>query len=183
MESPRPHPGHHHPTCGSRAGRAQTPPTPQAPECSGRLNLLLSYGGWQSESWADRVPRLLEPLGVRAIRAASARQASEVIRVYPVHVAVVDLGLPLDEPAVGASEEAGPRVLELLSRLSEPPPTVVVKQSRTHRDESREIAAALRAGAFAVIDRPMSSRDIETFLEVLRRCLLRYYSGRWPGLG
>src|SRR5690606_38169018 len=150
----------------------------------GRLNLLLSYAGWQTESWADHLPRLLEPMGVFALRASTARQASEVIRGSPIHVAVVDLGLPLDHPAGGpGAQEGGSRILELLARLNAPPPTVVVKQSRTHRDERRELAAALRAGAFAVIDRPASARDVETFLEVLRRVLHRYYRNRWPGLG
>lgn len=156
--------------------RAQRP-------AGGRLNLLLSFAGWHPDPWVDRLPVLLEPMGIQSLRATTGRQASEVIRQAPIHIAVVDLGLPLDEtPAGTGREEGGPRLLELLSRLSEPPPTVVVKRSRTHRDDSREIAAALRAGAFAVIDRPRDSRDLELLLEVLRRCLCRYYKGRWPGL-
>ncbi|HRQ72173.1 MAG TPA: hypothetical protein PLU35_04005, partial [Phycisphaerales bacterium] len=78
-------------------------------------------------------------------------------------------------------EEGGPRLLEILRRLDQPPPTVVVKRARSHRDDCREIAAALRAGAFAVIDRPHGPNDLEVMLEVLRRCLLRFYRGRWPG--
>jgi CheY-like chemotaxis protein len=149
----------------------------------GRLNLLLSYAGWASDSWADRLPVLLEPLGVRALRACSGRQASQVIAHSPVHIAVVDLGLPLDELQSAVNAEGGPRLLELLARLRQPPPTVVVKAARTRRDESREIAAALRMGAFAVIDRPRDSGDLELMLEVLRRCLHRFYQGRWPSCG
>lgn len=149
-----------------------------------RLNILLSYAGWQEDSWADHLPRLLEPMGVRSLRAGSGRQASEVIRQHPVHIAVVDLGLPLE---MGSSEtragEAGARLLELLLRLEQPPPTVVVKRRRTARDDQREIAAALRAGAFAVVDRPLGTQDLEVMLEVLRRCLRRYYSDRWPDTG
>ena len=148
----------------------------------GRLNLLLSYAGWHPESWVDRLPRLLEPMGVRSLRANSGREASEVIRVNTVHIAVVDLGLPLDDSDKSDSPEAGSRLLEILSRLEQPPPTVIVKSSRTHRDNCREMAAALRAGAFAVIDRPRDSTDLELLLEVLRRCLRRHYEGRWPGL-
>lgn len=172
-----------------------------------RLNLLLSYAGWQPESWADRLPQLLEPMGVRSLRAGTGREASDVIRSNRIHIAVVDLGLPLDRGGDGSrggpvggraaggdlpgktpanpcpsQEEAGARILELLGRLQEPPPTVVVKRSLTHRDDRREIAAALRAGAFAVVDRPRDSGDLELMLEVLRRCLTRYYQGRWPGL-
>ena len=158
--------------CGGPAGSGGS---------GGRLNLLLSYAGWQPDSWADRLPRLLEPMGVRSLRANSGREASEVIRIHHVHIAVVDLGLPLEQSAASDSQEAGPRLLDLLSRLPEPPPTVVVKRSRTHRDDCREMAAALRAGAFAVIDRPSSSSDLEILLEVLSRCLSRFYQGRWPG--
>ncbi len=209
----------------------------------GRLNLLLSYAGWDDDPWVDRLPKLLDPMGVRSVRAHSAREAARVIASTPIHIAVVDLGLPL-EAAVGGSgagagtgpgtgpgggtgaglgamgsggiggtgglspaagptgtgpmgtgpgvsggvgsvasrggAEAGPQVLTLLARLSSPPPTVVVKRRRTSRDDQREIAAALRAGAFAVLDRPRESRDLELLLEVLRRLLHRHYAGRWP---
>jgi hypothetical protein len=149
------------------------------------LNLLLSCAGWQQDPWVDRLPRLLEPMGVISHRARTGREASGVISALPIHIAVVDLGLPLDvsegevEPEF---EEGGPRLLELLSRLAEPPPVVAVKRSRTHRGDSRDISAALRLGAFAVIDRPQCGADLDLMLEVLRRVLERHYEGRWPGL-
>ncbi len=165
---------------------------PESPRDAGgegsgcRLNLLLSYAGWQPDSWADRLPRLLEPMGVRALRASTGRHASLVMQQSTIHIAIVDLGLPLDEaagpgPAESAVEEGGARLLELIGRLASPPPTVVVKRSRTHRDDNREIAAALRSGAFAVVDRPRDPNDLELMLEVMRRCLRRYYKGLWPG--
>jgi hypothetical protein len=157
---------------------------------SKRLNLLLSWGGWQSESWVDRLPALLEPMGVHSLRVRTAREAERAIRTNPVHIAVVDLGLPLDAahstPAGGGGgaaavpgEEAGPRVLELLRRLESPPPTVIVQQSRSTRDASRHMSAALRCDAFAVVDR--AAADVELMLKVLQRCLQRFYQGRWPG--
>lgn len=157
------------------SGPGETCPAPADP---GRLNLLLSYAGWRDESWADRLPRMLEPMGVRSHRAASAREATRVIESTPVHIAVVDLGLPLD--AVG-SEEAGPRILELLARTTLRPPTVVIKRARTARDDRRELNAALRAGAFAVIDRPHDTHELERMLDVLRKILTRHYRGCWPG--
>jgi CheY-like chemotaxis protein len=176
MDGPRPHPAALNPAPAAADSCAPNP--------SNRLNLLLSYAGWSPESWADRLPLLLEPLGIRALRACSGREASQVISHSPVHIAVVDLGLPLDDqPGPQHAEEGGPRLLELLSRLRTPPPVVVVKTARTRREESREIAAALRLGAFAVVDRPRDSADLELMLEVLRRCLCRVYKGRWPGLG
>ncbi|MEX2218616.1 MAG: hypothetical protein WD749_07620 [Phycisphaerales bacterium] len=175
----------------------------QGPSC--RLNLLLSYAGWQPHSWADRLPVLLQPMGIRALRASSGREASQLIHVYPVHVAVVDLAIPLEaasgpacqadslpptsdirhptsdiRPTIRPTEEAGIRILELLARLDSPPPILVIKRSRTHRDDSREIAAALRANAFAVLDRPRDTPDLERLLDTLRRCLDRHYRGRWP---
>ena len=173
-------------TPGSRAGRSD--PVPQESDSAGRLNLLLSDASWRAESWADRLPTLLAPMGIRAHLAASGREATELLSSTTIHVAIVDLGLPLEsrrDPATATGGEvpsagAGWRLLEVLSRLAHRPPTVAIKQARTRRDETRELAAALRLGAFAVVDRPSSTSDVETLLEVLRRCLTRHYRGRWP---
>lgn len=167
----------HRPSAGGGTGR------------DSHLHLLLSYAGWQPDPWIERLPRLLEPMGVRSHVAQSGRQASRLIAANPIHVAVVDLGLPLDEtvnPARGEEAEwaeGGPRLLELLARLSEPPPVVAVKRSRTHRDDTRDIAAALRLGAFAVVDRPHDAAGLNLMLEVLRRCLEKHYNGGWPRMG
>ncbi len=147
-----------------------------------RLNLLLSARGnvaWRDESWADSLPRLLEPMGVRTWRVSSGAEAASLIRQTPVHIALVDLSLPLDssEGASPANDEGGPRLLELLSRLETPPPTVVVKRERTQREDARTLASALQAGAYAVLERPVR---LETALEVMRRILCRHYSGQWP---
>ncbi|MDX2148932.1 MAG: hypothetical protein SFZ23_15560 [Planctomycetota bacterium] len=148
----------------------------------------MSYAGWQPDPWVDRLPRLLEPMGVVSLTASSGREATRMIESFPIHIAIVDLALPFDATSCGvagpgraASDEAGAKLLELLARLSQPPPTVVVKRSRSTRDDRREMSAALRAGAFAVVDRPRDASDLERILEVLRRCLLRHYQGRWPG--
>lgn len=145
----------------------------------GRLNLLLSYAGWQEESWADHLPRLLEPFGVAAWRAASAHEATTLLRRMPVHIAVVDLSMPLQSTTEEREtiESAGIRVLELLARLDHPVPTVVVNRRRTRREESRQLASALEAGVFAVLEPPVR---VETALEVMRRVLRRHYADRWP---
>ncbi len=144
-----------------------------------RLNLLLSTGAWQPDPWVQRLPRMLDPMGVRSHVAASARSAERVIQSNPIHIAIVDLALPLEDQTA-PDDEAGVQLLELLARMSVPPPTVVIKRRRSSRDDRREIAAALRAGAFAVVDRPNAQTELESLLEVLRRCLARYYAGRWP---
>lgn len=143
-----------------------------------RLNLLLSDASRPDQSWADRLPPLLEPLGVRTVRARSGREASDVIRATPIHMAVVDLALPLD---FGSDEDGGLRLLELLRRAESPPPTIVIRRARTAREAGREAMRALLADAFAVVDRPSHHRDVELLLEVLRRVLARHYRGQWPG--
>lgn len=142
----------------------------------GRLNLLLSTAPWRPDAWAETLPRLLGPLGVSSIRATSARGAEHVIRSIPVHIAVVDMALPLEEDG---QDEAGARVLELLSRLHQAPPTVVIKTPARVRDEHRHMQAALRCNAFAVLDR--GSADHERILQVMQRVLARHYQDRWPG--
>jgi CheY-like chemotaxis protein len=151
-------------------------------EPGGRLNLLLSCPRWREDAWAESLPRLLAPMGVQALRAMTGEEATRIITQRPVHIAVVDLGLPLGAGAEGsAPEEGGVRLLQVLSRLASPPPTVVIKRNRARREEGREIRRALSAGAFAIIDRPRAQHEIELLLEVLRRALSRHYQGRWPG--
>lgn len=170
---------------GHRAGDDDTPaglhaasPRPAPGFPGGRLNLLLTAPDWRGETWADRLPALLQPIGVTSLRARTARQAERMLRETPVHLAVVDLSLPLEDPARGAFEEAGTRILALLARLPSPPPTVVVQAAHGHRDRARCMSEALRCGAFAVVDR--SAADLEFMLEVMRRCLTKFYGGSWP---
>lgn len=144
-----------------------------------RLNLLLSYAGCLENPWVDRLPKLLEPLGIHSLRAQSGDEASEAIRSYPIHIAIVDMGLPM-RCADQRHAPAGPQILELLRRASTPPPIVAVKSGQTHRDNARHLAAALRAGVFAVVDRPHGPGDLELMLAVLQRCLHRHYQDRWP---
>ena len=147
----------------------------------GRLNLLLSSTDWREETWADHLPRLLSPMGVHAVRVRSGREAGEVLRQTRIDIAVVDLSLPLDDKAhtseTAARLEGGMRLLELLFRAAAPPPTLVVKRRRADRDDAREIASALRAGAFAVIERPVR---LELVLQTMQRVLAKYYRDRWP---
>ncbi len=160
-----------------------------APNCSAptaggcdalpRLNLLLSYGGWQQQSFAEQLPRLLEPMGIRCVQVGSGQEATQAIQKLTVHIAVVDLAIPLQ--AGTAAQPAGPRVLQLLRRLDQPPPTVVVRPPQASaRESARTLADALREGAFAVLDRPVR---LESMLEVLRRILQRHYANIWPASG
>jgi DNA-binding NarL/FixJ family response regulator len=125
-------------------------------------------------------------MGVVSHRAASGKEASDVIRTTRIHVAVVDLALPLDllHTTARATEldapeftEGGTRLLEILARMAEPPPVVAVKRQRTTRDDIRDLSHALRLGYRG---RPHEARDLEVILSVIRRILERHYEGRWP---
>jgi DNA-binding response OmpR family regulator len=149
-----------------------------------RLNLLLSYGGWRAESFADQLPRLLTPLGINSIRVDTGEEAERVIRTYAVHIAVVDLAIPLrksdDVPRAAPTllTEGGSRMLQLLRRLESPPPMVVIRPpAASARESVRSLLESLREGAFAVLDRPV---DLENMLEVMRRILRRHYADCWP---
>lgn len=146
---------------------------------SSRLNLLLSSASWRREAWPEQLPRLLDPLGVRSICVDSGRRAEEVLRTTPVHIAVIDLSIPLDASSESSRrEEAGPRMLRLLRGLDPTPPVVVVRNAApTERDRARSLSAALREGAFAVLDRPV---QMELMLEIMRRIFRRYYKDVWP---
>ena len=146
-----------------------------------RFNLLLSCAGWRPDPWVERFPRLLEPMGIASHTARCGKEASALIKSIPIHLAVVDLAIPLDGRGDAMTDDAGIRLLELLARLDSPPPTVVIKRGLGGRDDCREMTAALRAGAFSVVDRPKGVDDLEIMLEVLRRALVRFYKGRWPG--
>ena len=138
------------------------------------LRLMLSYGGWEQENFAEQLPRLLQPQGIDCLRVDSANEATDLLGTSPVHIAVVDLRIPFDE---GQAEPAGQRVLQLLRRLDQPPPTVVVRaRQATQRASARGLSTALREGAFTVMDGPVK---LEPMLETLHRIVRRHYANHW----
>lgn len=155
-------------------------------DAASRLNLLVSYGGWRERSWADQLPDVLHPLGIRSIRVHSGEEAEHVLRETPIHIAVVDLMIPLrqvkeDEAgeAQPSPEPAGMRVVQLLRRVRPAPPTVVVRpRQAVHRENVRSLGSALREGAFAVLDTPVA---LESMLRVMHRIVSRHYANAWPG--
>ncbi|MCE2881124.1 MAG: hypothetical protein LW636_02000 [Planctomycetaceae bacterium] len=148
---------------------------------SRRLNLLLTYGGWREHAFADQLPPILDRIGIDCWRAESGDEASDVIRRAQVHIAVIDLSIPMHGHAPNAgtrSAPAGPRVLQLLKRLDQPPPTIVVRPRQADPSESaRTLAEALREGAFTVLDDPV---PIESMLQALERVVRRHYRDHWP---
>lgn len=158
------------------------PRQPQPGACGGadsRLNLLLARGrGTGDRAAFERIPALLEPLGVRSIATESGEDAADLIRHQPVHVAVIDWSVPLRSGDATAGP-AGSRLLQLLRRLDPAPPAIVIRpRQAVSRERVRGLHDCLREGAFAVLDQPL---DRELLLEVLRRVLMRHYAGHWPG--
>jgi DNA-binding NtrC family response regulator len=142
-----------------------------------RLSILVTYGGWRSDDFADQLPRVLGPVGVECHRIGSAAEATDFLRRTPVHIAIVDLSIPMDAAARDFTP-AGSRVLALLRRLEQPPPTVVVRPRQPSlRDSGRSLSDALREGAFTVMDGPV---PLERMLQVLHRVVHRHYRDRWP---
>lgn len=153
------------------------PPT-DARSPSHRLNMLLSRHDRLGSDRAafDQLLTLVGPLGIRSIVVSTGEEAAQVIGRQPIHVAIVDLATPIARDCEG--QPGGARVLQLLRRLDQPPPTVVLRPPHgATRDRCRLLGDALREGAFAVIDRPL---QIETMLEVMRRIIRRYYRDNWP---
>lgn len=156
------------------------------PAC--RLNLLLSYSGWHPTNCIEQLPRLLSPMGIHSYVVSSGDEAAELIQHHPIHIAVVDLGIPLQRRPHpphhgqvvphGQAASGGARILQLLRRLDQPPPTVVIRPSQPSiRESQRTLREALREGAFAVLDAPLR---METMLETMRRVLRRHYADNWP---
>jgi len=142
-----------------------------------RLNLLLSYGGWRDDALERQLPPLLRPMGVHCLEARSGTEAQNLIRRERIHVAVVDVSVPMGTDTLGA-DEVGSRILQLLRRMENPPPTIVVRPPQASRREStRGLHTMLAEGAFAVLDRPF---PVESLLDTLRRILQRHYAGTWP---
>ena len=116
-------------------------------------------------------------MGVHCLEARSGSEAEALLRRERIHVAVVDVSVPMSDGVLG-SDAVGSRILQILRRLDQPPPTVVVRPPQpSQRDATRGLHAMLAEGAFAVLDRPF---PVESLLETLRRILQRHYAGTWP---
>ena len=142
-----------------------------------RLNLLLTRGGWREDAMVVQLPSLLKPMGIRSLTANSGEEATNVIENNVIHIALVDLSLPL-RTGCPKGAPAGERILQLLRRLDSPPPTIVLRpRQANHRASARSLARSMQEGAFTVVDRPAR---LETLLDALQRVLRRYYRNEWP---
>lgn len=105
-------------------------------------------------------------------------EADRVARSERVHIAVIDLSIPVDSTP-GCCEAAGGRIIELLRRSTRPPAMVLVRpRSPSPRMQRRGLVDALSWGVFAVVDRPV---PVERLLQLLHAVVARRFNDRWPG--
>jgi len=139
-----------------------------------RFNVLLTQDRVrEAEHWTQQLPRLMQPLGVRAYVARTGREALDLVEQHPIHAALVDIATP---PEINA-EPNGLWLLKILTHRSQRPPIVVINHRYAQRRAERLLNEALRLGAFTVINRPS---DVEPLLHIIRRLLEREYQNTWP---
>lgn len=142
-----------------------------------RLNLLLTCGSWREDSTVRQLPQLLSPFGIRSLTAENGEEAVKMIESRDIHIAIVDVGIPLRGGSLD-KRPSGERVLQLLRRLHPQPPTIVIRPRQTSaKENARSLARSLQEGAFTVVDRPAM---LETLLDALHRALRKHYSDQWP---
>lgn len=133
-----------------------------------------------AEHYTRQLGQLLRPQGVHAFVVQSGEQAMELVESTPIHAAVIDSATPRSGKAgqVSASQSSGLWLLELLHRLPNRPPVVLVRGPSSENVQARRmLSEALRLGAFTVLDKPV---DLEQLLAVFHRLLQRQYRGCWP---
>ena len=150
-------------------------------EQSGRMKVLLTDRG---QRWAIQLPRLLEPLGVAAMRADCVSDAVAILEGEAIDMALVDMSLPLEsyeeyDPTLGVRCVGGLKLLQVIQRLEGRPPAVVVVRGKKfdRRVDDYLLSEALKFDAFSVLDMPV---ELEQLLEVMRRAVERYFGGGWP---
>ncbi|MEO0515621.1 MAG: hypothetical protein AAF086_10085 [Planctomycetota bacterium] len=146
-----------------------------------RLQVLLTQDRHHpDEHWTHQLPRLLAPLGVDARLATDADEAVRVTRTVRIHAAIIDLATP-GSSAPGAAKLEPPAsglwLLQVLRRLEQTPPTLVVNAALPPKQAQRLLNEALRLGAFAVINRPV---QLNTLLASIQRVLQRHHQNNWP---
>ena len=110
-------------------------PTPPMNPSAERLNLLLTCGSWRDDATVKQLPRLLSSMGIHSLNAKTGEEAVEMISTSDIHIAIVDLSIPLS----GASADkrpGGERVLQLLRRLDPQPPTIVIRPRQSTKREN-----------------------------------------------
>ncbi|MCC6581631.1 MAG: hypothetical protein IT440_14460 [Phycisphaeraceae bacterium] len=150
-------------------------------QVSARFNVLLTQRRPHAqEHWSHQLGLLLEPQGVVAHLASTAREALCLAEQYEMHAAVIDLATPMDPVAAAAGTTLPYWLLELAKRLHRKPPVILLHPpALTQRDVDRLLHEALRLGVFSVLHEPVS---LEQLLRVFQRLVEQRYRGAWPAM-
>ena len=151
------------------------PPKPDPAPSDARFRVLLTEDRARpDEHWTRQLPPLLRPLGVEAEIAADSRQALDILESTPIHAAVIDL----NTPAPQNDSAGGLWLLQVIHRLPDAPPVVVVNShSYSQKQSGRMLNQALDLGAFSVVNWPV---QIDTLLSTFQRLIERAYNNHWP---
>ena len=150
-------------------------PEPDNTPSDARFRVLLTEDRARpDEHWTRQLPPMLRPLGVEASIASDGPEALEILSNTPLHAAVVDL----NTPAPQSSQAGGLWLLQVIHRLKDPPPVVVVNShSYSQKQSGRMLNQALDLGAFSVVNWPV---QIDTLLSTFQRLIERAYNNHWP---
>jgi CheY-like chemotaxis protein len=127
-----------------------------------RFTVLLAS---EQEGWDRTVHQLLEPQGVLTVSARSGREALDIMRDRPVHVAVLDQQMP---------QLGGLQVIRLMRELPSSPPAILLAAQLT----TQLLNEALGMQVFSVLRKPV---EVNLLLDSLARVLRRHYESKWPG--
>lgn len=128
---------------------------------TGRFTVLLPE---EQAAWHETVRRLLEAQGVDTLCARNGRDALRLIETRPVHVAVLDVQMPL---------LGGMQVVRLMREMHRAPPAILLTQQVT----THLLHEAVGMSVFSVLSKPV---DFNVLLDSLARVMNRHYAGRWP---
>jgi len=130
-------------------------------QTNNRFTVLLAN---EQESWHHTVRHLLEPQGVHTVSARNGRDALQLIKSMPVHVAVLDAQMP---------QLGGMQVIKLMREQSPHPVPILLSGHLTNH----LLQEALGMQVFSVLSKPV---DFNLLLDSLARILRRYHENRWP---
>jgi len=129
----------------------------------GRFTVLLAN---ELEGWHQTVRDLLTPQGVQTVSARNGREALDLIESSLVHVAVLDMQMPV---------LGGMQVVRRMQQLPSAPPAILLANHLS----TQLLQEALGMRVFSVLSKPV---DFNQLLDALARVLRRYHENRWPHL-
>ena len=157
----------------------QSDPPESNPPSDARFRVLLTEDRARpDEHWTRQLPQIVRPLGVEASIASNSKEALCILETTAIHAAVIDLNTPALNNDANSGVGGGLWLLQVLQRLPNKPPVVVVNShSYSQKQSGRMLNQALDLGAFSVVNWPV---QIDTLLSTFQRLIERAYNNHWP---